>query len=88
VEESITGIYEFTDGAFVADAGMKAINERVGVMHLLADSGEGRPSFYVDPSDGSYWELREFDNYRSELRRVELSYIGATFPTVDPERRL
>jgi hypothetical protein len=77
VEDKVEGAYEFADGEFVADAGMQAIKERVGVMRLLADSGEGRPSFYVNPSDDSYWELREFENYRSELRRVNLRYIRA-----------
>jgi hypothetical protein len=43
VQDSIEGTYEFADGAFVADAGMQAINERIGVMRLLADKGEGRP---------------------------------------------
>jgi hypothetical protein len=88
VQESIEGTYKFVDGAFVADAGMQAINERVQTMLLLRDRGEGRPSFYLDPSDGSYWELREFENYRKEFRKVELSYIRSEFPTVDPEQPL
>ena len=65
---------------------MQAITERVQAMHLLRDRGEGRPSFYLDPSDGSYWELREFEDYRKELRKIDLSYIGSNFPTVDPEQ--
>jgi len=83
-----TGRYRFERGRFIPDAGMKAINERLSSMRLLADAGDGTPSFYVDPSDGSYWECREYEDYRKELRKVNREYIEQNYPTVDPDRRL
>ncbi len=57
-------------------------------MSLLADIGDGVPSVYVDPVDGSYWELNQFEDYRAELRRVDRRYIETNYPTVDPGRML
>jgi hypothetical protein len=85
-ESMMTGAYRYENGSFVPDRGMQAINERISSMRLLSDIEEGRPSFYFDPADGSYWEGREFEDYRRELRQVDRQYIRANFPTVDPDR--
>jgi hypothetical protein len=84
-DEVMTGRYTFNDGTLIPDQGMTTINDRLSRMRLLADIGDGVPSFYLDET-GSYWECSEFEDYRKELRRVDRRYIAENFPTVDPDR--
>lgn len=73
-------------GEFLPDDDMKRINAMLEHMHLLADSGDGRPYFYFNPADQSYWECVEYDDYTKELTRVDRRHIELEFPTVDPDR--
>jgi hypothetical protein len=84
----IAGRYRLEGGRLLGDDGIRAIEEAVAAMRLLADMGDGVPSFYVDPGDGSYWQRTEWEDGRSELRRVDREYIQANFPSVDPDRPL
>jgi hypothetical protein len=67
---------------------MAAINERRSHMALLADIGDGVPSFYVDPHDGSYWMYEQSENYETTLTPVSREWIRTHCPTVDLDRRL
>jgi hypothetical protein len=87
-DDVMTGAYTFDEGTLVPDAGMTAINERLAHMKLLADIGDGVPSFYLEKETGAYWQCSELENYRTELRRVDRRYIEKNFPTVDPDRPL
>jgi len=87
-DEVLKGSYTFDQGRFIPDQGMQSLNERISKMKLLADIGDGVPSFYLDPSDQSFWELTEFEDYTTELRQVTRGYIRERFPTVDPDRPL
>ena len=80
------GSYQFVNGTFEPRGEMTAIMERVARMSLLTDTGEGTPSFYIDETDGSYWQYRQFEDLRTELRRVDRTYIESNYPTVDPHR--
>ncbi|HKB28915.1 MAG TPA: hypothetical protein VKC59_07825 [Candidatus Limnocylindrales bacterium] len=84
--DALYGTYAFVDGAFMPRGDMPAINARLEAMSLLFDAGPGVPSFYVDATDGSFWEYVQDEDYSTALRRVDRSYIEATFPTVDPDR--
>jgi hypothetical protein len=87
-DEVVTGRYAIREGTLIPDASMTEINDQLARMRLLADIGDGVPSFYLDAETGSYWECSEFEDYRKELRRVDRHYIETNFPTVDPDRPL
>lgn len=80
----VVGSYVDESGSFVADAAMRAITNKLSTMRLLADDGDGNPSFYLDRSERSYWECQEFENYRKELRKIDRDQILTHFPVVDP----
>jgi hypothetical protein len=67
---------------------MVAINERLIRMTLLADTGAGVPSFYLDPGDGSYWMYQQNEEYETTLTPVSREWIRTEYPTVDPDRPL
>ena len=54
---------------------------------LLADIGDGVPSFYVD-DHGVYWMHSESEQYESTLEVIERSAIESRYPTVDPDHPL
>jgi hypothetical protein len=86
--EALRGSYERIEGRLEPRSDMSQIVDRIRCMTLL-NAGDPAPSFYVDPLDGSFWELTEFDEmYRVELRRVDREHIEASFPTVDVDRPL
>ena len=87
-DEVLEGSYTFEQGQFIPDEGMQSISERISKMKLLADIGDGTPSFYLNEADQSFWEVTEFENYRTQLRKVDRAYIREKFPTVDPDRPL
>lgn len=78
------------DGMVEPDEDAKAILRRVQDMLLLLGSegfGPGRvPELYVDPSDGTYWEFREYEDGQITLRRVSRRYIETNWPSVDFDR--
>ena len=82
------GAYLFREGRFIRDAGMERIQEKLRGLKQLFDAGEGRPVFYIDPMDGSYWERSQFEDFREELRKVSRRYVERDFPTVDPDRTI
>ena len=57
-------------------------------MALLADIGDGVPSFYLDPGDGSYWMYQQSENYETTLTSVIREWIRTHYPTVDLDRPL
>lgn len=85
--EELRGSYRFEDGRFVPLGDMAKIQDRISTMRLLADTGDGVPSFYVDP-DGTFWEYVQMENYETTLRQVNRAWITANYPTVDPDRPL
>jgi len=87
-DSKIEGCYIFEDGRFRADAGMQKINMQLRQMKLLADTGPGIPSFYFDPSSGTYWQCDEFENYRKRLKVVTRDFVQKDFPTVDCDKLL
>jgi hypothetical protein len=87
-ERSLRGGYRFEDGTFVPTGDMVAINERRSCMALLADIGDGVPSFYLDPGDGSYWMYQQSENYETTLTSVSREWIRTHYPTVDLDRPL
>lgn len=86
--EVMRGHYRFEDGRFVPDEVMSEISARLRNLKLLADTGPGVPSFYLDPRNASYWECVEFEDYSKELREVDRKYIEDNYPTVDPDRAI
>ena len=54
-------------------------------MRLIADIGDGVPSFYVDDC-GVFWMHSESEQYESTLQAIERSENEACYPTVDPDR--
>ena len=85
---TLHGRYTFERGQFVPDDGMRQIQARLSRMKLLADSGEGIPSFYFDPIERTYWQSTEFEDYRKELKEVSRAYIEAVFPSVNCDKLL
>ena len=84
--DMVHGHYQFKDGTFIPDEAMTEINARLRRLRLLADIGNGVPSFYLDPADDTYWQCTESEDYSKELRQVDRLYITQNFPTVDPDR--
>ena len=85
--ESLRGRRTLLDGRFVADDAQREIDRRLKSMRLLADIGDGVPSFYLDAT-GRYWMYSEYEDYESTLEPVERSRIEREFPSVDPDRPL
>lgn len=86
MSDELAGRYVLSaDGMVVPDDNAKAIWRRVQDMLLLL--GPGRvPYFYVDPTDGTYWEFVEYEDDQITLRRVTREYIETNWPSVDFDR--
>ena len=83
----LRGRRTFSNGTFASDEGQRRIDEMLRSMRLIADIGDGVPSFYVDDC-GVFWMHSESEQYESTLQAIERSEIEACYPTVDPVRPL
>ena len=83
------GSYIFSKGEFYPTGDMEIINDMLKKMKLLADSGLCNYGFFhFYPNDRTYWHYVQYENYDTELKRVERSYIEKHFPTVECDNLL
>lgn len=75
------------DSRILPDEGAKAIWRRVQDMLLLLAKeglGPGRaPELYVDPREGTYWELDDYEDGQITLRQLTREFIAKNWPGVD-----
>ena len=87
--EVICGTTTFKNGKFIHDDGIKKIHRMLREMKLLFGSGETPEGyFYFHPQNSTFWQILEFQNGHTELRRVSREFIENNFPMVNCDRFL